>query len=225
MEKGERKIILLDICGTIYRSNTTFDFLDYFFANNIRYKLFCLLFRCRLARLVNKVIASLCKYDFLRVFSVKFLEGYTEQEIMQKAEYFCNKILEYKKQDKVIEIINLNIDKQNRIIIVSATLDCVAFHVAKALGIDEHYASELEYRNNICTGKISNDLLDCKLVKIREKGITPPFEMTISDNFTDIELMKHSKYSYIVSRVKRKRKWGRLLKNNTLDNYEIIYYE
>jgi phosphoserine phosphatase len=225
MEKETRKIILLDICGTIYRSNTTFDFLDYFFADNIGYKLFCFLFRCKFARLVNKIIAGFCKYDFLRYFSIRFLEGYTEQEILQKAGYFCKEILEHKKQNKIIEIINQNINQQNHIIIVSATLDCVAVQVAKVFGINEYYASELEYRNNICTGKIRNDLLDCKLVKIQEKGIAPPFELTISDNFTDIELMKHSKYSYIISRIKRKRKWERILKKNRLDDYEIIYFE
>lgn len=225
MEKETRKIILLDICGTIYRSNTTFDFLDYFFANNIWYKLFRFLFQSRPVKLVNKIIAALCKCDFIRYFSVKFLKGYDEQDILQKAAYFCKEILENKKQNKIIEIINQNINQQNHIIIVSATLDCVAVQVAKTFGINDYYASELEYRDNICTGKIKNDLLDCKLVKIQEKGIMPPFELTISDNFTDIELMKHSKYSCIISRTKRKRKWEKILKRNILNGYEVIYFE
>jgi phosphoserine phosphatase len=219
----ETEIILLDICGTLYRSNTTFDFLKYFFRNKRFPFLLILTFWSKPARLINKIVYNIIRCDIARTFLVGLLSGYSKEEISKKAAVFVNEVLETKQQYDVIDNVRKLQNKQNaRLIIVSSTLDCIAAAVSNAFGIKEYYASELEYVDSICTGKIKNDLLDCKAQKLLERGIAPPFGMTISDNFTDIELMQRSAFSYIVSMCKHRRRWEKIINRYKLNNYEII---
>ncbi|GHT86570.1 hypothetical protein FACS1894137_12340 [Spirochaetia bacterium] len=214
-------LALIDICGTIYNSNTTFDFLDYIFNKNKLYKYVRIIFRAKLLIIINYILLYMFKYDFIRSSLIKFLYGYSRQELILKANCFIDEILNDKKQINVLNVIK-NIAINNELILVSSTLDCIAKQVADELCIDKYFASELEYNNNICTGKIKKDYLFLKLDMIQKNGISPLFNVTVSDNISDIELMKQSMFSYIVVSQKNKKKWYKKIEKYALTDYEII---
>jgi phosphoserine phosphatase len=218
----KENIILIDICGTIYSSNTTFDFMDYIFSRDEKYMRFRYISQYWLIKYINIVFLKLFKFDFVRYCLIVFLSGYSRIEIEKNVEFFMENILEDRKYHNIIEIINkLNIP-ENKLILVSATLDCIAAQVASKLNITEFHASELEYRNNICTGKIKHDLLFHKLERILREGYLPPYNVTISDNVSDINLMKNSAFSYIIVSKKNEKKWYSILKKKSLGSYEIV---
>jgi phosphoserine phosphatase len=222
---SEASIVIIDICGTIYNSNTTFDFLDYFFKENKFYHYSRSLLSCQLFKILNILFLRLFKFDFCRHLLIRFLSGHSKIEIERKTKSFIFELLEKKRQEEVIKIIMRISIPENKLILVSATLDCIALEIAKKFNIDSYFASELEYLNGICTGRIKVDLLGNKLKKLRQNGIYSPFKVVISDNFSDTLLMNKSGYSYIVVSEKKRKRWNKILKTSRFENFEIVCVE
>jgi len=218
-------IIIIDICGTLYRSNTTFDFLEHFFAGNAARRFVIGLYKVKPAVAVNKILYSILKIDLLRTIAVHFLKGYSWQIVAEAAQKLVGEVLESKIQHPVIDVVNQINHAGNKLIIVSSTLDCIAGEVARRFGIETFYASELDYTNGVCAGRIKNDLLDRKLKSIEVKGLHPPFGMIISDNLSDAPLMAVSRFSYIVTRRGRLKKWKNIVSKNAISNYAFIVVE
>lgn len=86
----------------------------------------------------------------------------------------------------------------------SASLDIVVSHIAKKLKV-EYIASELEFNNEICTGKIIKDLLGIKDKIIDAQKI----ELVVTDNTSDLELIMKSPKSVILSTSKNFNFWKR----------------
>ena len=162
MEK-EDKYFLIDICGTLYQSNTTFDFIRYFFS--------------------------------------------------EKPWYI-----------RVIDIIESNRKEGIRLILVSATLDVIAKEVSERLGIPDVFSSHLSYdKQNVCLGRLKIDLLGNKANCLKSSNILEPYYGTITDNYSDLELILKSENSYVVVTDKQyQNKWEYLLKNNRYNHSFVL---
>ncbi len=75
---------------------------------------------------------------------------------------------------------------------------------AKMLNAD-FFASKLEFKNGICTGRISNDLLGAKNKIFEYENI----DLVVTDNLSDLELVKKSSKSIILSTPKNIGFWER----------------
>lgn len=104
-------------------------------------------------------------------------------------------------------------------IIVSGTISPMAEVVAEQIGIDLYIASDIEFNNGICTGKLTSDRLNSKASALRQKDIRPPYGAVITDNRADLAVIRHSEASYIVTYNNRPY-WQR--KTEKLNNISFI---
>lgn len=219
----DHKIVLVDICGTLYDANTTMTFLDYSFAKNRKYRMFRKLSKTTLSRVLNTLIFRSFGYDCIRYLGIRFLRGITKIEMMKLVNRYYENFLRNKIQFEPIRILK---DYQCRtdyhIVIVSATLDCIACKVAEKLGIDNYLSSQLAYKDGVCCGLLKTDLLCNKLMFLRRFGYEYPYKMILSDNFSDAELMCLSEENYIVTNTTRLRKWQKIIDDKRIYNYKFV---
>ncbi len=195
MEK-EDKYFLIDICGTLYQSNTTFDFIRYFFSEKPWY--------IRLNGLRKNKLFRFCN--------------------TKAFEYFYNEYLVTVINRPVIDIIEAKRKEGIRLILVSATLDVIAKEVSERLGIPDVFSSHLSYdKQNVCLGRLKIDLLGNKANCLKSSNILEPYYGTITDNYSDLELILKSENSYVVVTDKQyQNKWEYLLKNNRYNHSFVL---
>lgn len=150
------KIAFVDICGTLYRSNTTMDFLSRKSAWFARFR------RNLPVRLFSKFSRSVFSYDYIRVKGVKELNGMTKVALQQEAKDFYTSFLEERKLEETHALIDSLRKDGYKIILISATLDFLAAHIAEKVHADAVYATTLDYADDVCNGIIGQDLLGRK---------------------------------------------------------------
>lgn len=204
-------IILLDICGTLYASNTTFDFLD-FHVRTRQYRMFRRLTRKVIWRAFNKLLFQTTGLDLTRRMAVRFLKGSSRIQLKAAADAFYAEWLQKRTYDAVHSLVKGFQEMGKTVVIVSATLDFIAQKVADSMGVNIWYSTCLEYNDDRCAGRIQVDLLAKKLAFLTNQGIQPPFFATITDNYSDMELILQSHRAVIVTNQNQYAKWQRLLK-------------
>ncbi len=214
MEKPAQtmRIALFDICGTIYRSNTTFDFLSYSFANNKSYEIYKIIYQSFVWRVLNKVLRQFFGLDLTRVLALRFLKGHKRDELICQVEKFYDNFLSFKINEFIKSKIHDGLSSHNcRVILLSATIDVVAEVIARRLGCKEYYSTQLEYIDGICTGKILKDLLGKKNIILKELGIDNSIEYFYTDDFSDIPVLEKAKGKHIVVYSKYRKRWLKVI--------------
>lgn len=219
------KIVLVDICGTIFYSNTTFDFLDSFILKK-SYKIFRLFSKTYLGRAINKIFMLCFKVDIIRIIAVHYLKGIDKSLLLEKAYEFYDHFLIKKENKTVINKIQDFKKNKYQIILASATLDFIAEVIADKLNIAFYFGTELDYNTmNVCTGKIKKDRLGHKLSALNNIQIEKPYFCTITDNITDIDILQNSDNAIIIKYPHTKKKWNKLINTNKINITEIYYYD
>lgn len=216
------KLVLIDICGTLYDSNTTMDFLDYTFKQNRNYRVYRWISRLLFVRAINKLLLQCFSYDLIRSWGIYFLKGISSKEMQRLVDVFYDSFLIFRKQVEPIRIIEKYREEGYHLLLVSATLDCVACKIAEELRIPQYISSELLYEEGFCVGRLFVDLLHNKYAALKRNGYDYPYMMTISDNMTDADLMSLSRECYIVCDESKKRQWLGLVKKYKIKNYYFI---
>ena len=181
--------ILVDICWTLYRSNTTFDFLDAIISKK-SYRLLRAFFKTKVGYRGNILLYRLTRTDWQRRLAVRYLKGMSQAELAAKAETFVANLEQTKRIEASFDILSR---QQAPIVILSGTLDCIAKAVGNRLHAQEIYSSALEYRNGVCTGKLKEDILLSKKKYIGIDRFT-----ILTDNTTDLDLVKQAEQAFIV---------------------------
>lgn len=215
----DNNIFLIDICGTIFSSNTTMDFMRFHFDRTSWFQLVERLLRYRIVGFLNARIHRYFHWDIIRWFCIKHLKGYSEKQIQDMTKTYYDEFLSKKINTNVIEVIENQRKLGKILIIVSATLDCIAAEISNRLNIPMQYSSKLLYDNGICTGRLAVDLLNGKLRVLEKEGYTGYFSGVITDNYTDVDIIEKSYTAYLVQYKDRKNKWPDLL---NLDNPKYI---
>lgn len=207
------KAIFCDICGTLFYSNTTFDFIDYV-NNSKKYQFVKKVFLNYLARKSNAVLYHLFGIDLLKRVFISFLKDLSKDELLLKANEFYANYLNLHKIEDTFSIINEYRSKGYRLYLVSATLDVIAEKVGKELNADGVISSPLCYDSQlICKGKIKVDLLGRKFEYVRKNKYYTGNMLVITDDYSDLELVKHAQIVYIVTKEKNKHRWKSFLRN------------
>ena len=217
-------MVIVDICGTLYDSNTTFDFLDYYVRTR-GYRQFRALSRTTAWKIGNKLLFRIFRYDLTRVIAISFLKGKSREELHAAARSFSDSILSQKAYTAVHRLMQDMRERQRRVILVSATLDIIAEVVANQFRLSEWYASRLVYdENGICLGRLATDLLAGKhaFLECLGIGITIPYELTVTDNISDCDLLRHSDACIIVSKPRNISLWHRIIRKENLQHGTII---
>jgi len=217
----KEKMVIIDICGTLYDSNTTFDFLD-FCIKSRSYLFFRRLSKTLMWRAFNKACMSLMRSDVTRALAVGHLRGLSEETLKHEADTFYNDVLVHLERKKVLQKVRDYLSEGCRVVLVSATLDFIAKTIAEKIGIQEVYATELNYEEGICMGSIRTDLLSGKYEYLMSMGFKTPFDVTITDDFSDWKLLKESVESMVVSRHEQVARWQQLAVEAKLNYFHIM---
>lgn len=219
------KTVLVDICGTIFYSNTTFDFLDSFIKKK-SYKIFRLLSKTYFGRAINKIFILCFKIDIIRTIAVHYLKGINKSFLLEKAYEFYDHFLIKKQNKTIINKIHNFQENKFRVILASATLDFIAEVIADKLNIAVYFGTELDYNTaNVCTGKIKKDRLGYKLRALNNIQIEIPYYCTITDNITDIDILQNSDNAIIIKYLHTKNKWNKLINTHKINITEEYYYD
>ena len=196
------KLIIFDVCWTMYKSNTTFDFIKYVYKVECINSFKLIFLNSLIVKFSILLLGKLVGRDIYRELFVKLLKGFSKERLQKTSEKFYNEFLLDKKIDYTFNLINSM--PLNSIILCSASLDIVVEHIAKMLNAN-FFASELEFKNGICTGIINNDLLGEKNKIFEHENI----DLVVTDNLSDLELVKKSSKSIILSNPKNIGFWER----------------
>jgi len=177
-KQAGRKVLLLDVCHTLYQSNTTFDFLAWYFPQNPDYQSL----QRKRKNILNRISARLGINDGVRERSIALLNGIPESRLEAAATEFVNTL-------KPIEQVHCVVDNYQQqgyeLVLLSSSLDFIVRCVGKLLDSSAIHATELNYDNLVCNGTIKHDLLHTKATVIKNyyAGLETVF---ITDNRTDL---------------------------------------
>jgi len=207
----KENIVLLDLCGTLYTPNTTFDFLNrYIYPQSAYYRNVKKIMGGLPGKVVNKILFSAFHWDLYRILACRSLKGKSRESLVQLAEDYYRDVLVTSSLEKVHQLLDTARLNGNRIVLVSASLDFIVEAVARHLGIQEYYSSQLAYENGICTGRFAVDLLGRKVELCVSKEIDLKATTVITDNLSDALLVKNSDEAYIVSQKKHHDFWKKI---------------
>lgn len=159
------RTILVDICWTLFYSNTTYDFL------HIRGNRF------------NSLLYKLFHYDLIRTSAIRAFNKYSREEQLNRAEQFYAHYLEPRKIAPVWQLV-----KGRDIVLVSQTMDIIAEVVAKYIGAQAYYATQ--NKEEVLAHYTDFDI--------------------ITDNLSDIELIRHAHHATIIT-YNNRSKWQKIL--------------
>lgn len=192
---------VFDVCWTMYRSNTTFDFIDFVVSKNSK-SFFYYLLKFPITKILILVVGRIIGRDIYRFFYIKLLKGYSFQYLNGLSRDFYYDFLVNKKINYTFDLFNQFSDK-DEVILCSASLDIIVEQIATQLKV-RYVASKLCFANNICTGLLDSDLLGNKLELFEMDKI----DLVVTDNLSDLELVKNSKRAVILSTTKNVNYWN-----------------
>lgn len=184
-----KNLALFDLDGTLYRGNSTFEFIAFVKGNDTEFQAFKR--RYRYMRIVNKLCRAFFRYDWYKRRSVRFLKGYRQEEIAVLAVEFYTQHMSKQKNTLLHDFLECSQQKGVTIGLLTATIDPIASVVANDLNAHLSFCTELIYVNGIASGEYSEDLLHSKRSLYREH-IASNFENVyfFSDNAQDMSLIK-----------------------------------
>ena len=216
-----KEYFLIDICGTIFNSNTTFDFLKFYFSKKHWYKILIMIRKIKILIIINAIFMRLFQIDLLRYWALTHLKGYTKEQLSSMSDIFYKEYLTKRTNKEATEIIERMKRENKELILVSATLDCIAFAVSKNMNIPCVFSSKLAFKNNKCLGRLQHDLLTNKLNVLVDNKINPPYWGIITDNYSDMALIKKSQHVYS----NKKNYWKHLSDKLNIETKLITIYE
>jgi HAD superfamily phosphoserine phosphatase-like hydrolase len=222
MESGSKfkkeQVVIFDLCGTLYDSNTTFEFLDlYIYPISKFYRFVRKITKLTIWRAFNKILFKLLSLDLTRYLALKSLNSVKTAWLQGQTHHFFTEVLVNK---QIVAAQSLLKEAQKtgcKIILMSASLDFIVAEAATRLGISHFYASNLGYDNDSCTGHLTKDLLGKKTQLCDSEHIPLSTAIVVTDNLSDLSLVKKSAHAYIVTNKKNATFWLRL------ENINMIY--
>lgn len=217
-------LYVFDICGTIFKSNTTFDFLTFWLTPRSKYySSFDKLRKTFIWKVINKITRTYLHVDITRIIALRFLKGYSRLQLLEGADMFYETYLIKHLNDYVVgKLKELYVNPSCNVLVASATIDVVAEVIARKMQIKKWYSSELCYLDGICQGKLSKDLLGKKIDLVQEiQNLT--IDAVFTDDFSDIPLLKEASQKNIVVYPKTDKKWKKIVKKMNWDVNFIEY--
>jgi phosphoserine phosphatase len=194
-----KNLVLCDIDDTLFRSNTTFDFLEYATKSRwmLRTKLRFLTRRWSPIFLLLTALGSFVRRDIVRERSLRLLAGLESKQTAELASAFYDDWLSKRLNSEVWALVCR--DHASDRYLVSSTLDPVATVIATRLGV-RYRSSVLEVINGRLTGRLASDLKGRKQEFARElKRLYPAARLVvITDNRSDRDLVEMADERYVI---------------------------
>ena len=205
-------IYIVDICDTLYYSNTTYDFVSFFLKerNRNRYRLFRLICsRKSPVFYLLIILAVISRQDIHKKLILHLLKGFDRKAIYESTLLFYSDYLKGREIKPVHMMLQEAREAGIEICLVSATIDPVAQVIAGELNVG-YLSSVLKYTDGICQGYLQKDLAGIKENAVREKYAGKQLTV-ITDNYSDYILVQNAHKSFVViHNQKEEKKWKKL---------------
>lgn len=195
-----------DICGTLYRVNTSYCFLAYYFQRNNRIK--AVYFRLLLslpAKVLWKIAGAVMDMEWLRKHLLGLLKGENEEKVMAEAKVFVREVLPKFKNKNAWD----RIASDRPVILVSATLSPVAKAIADEIAAEAVFATQMEVVDGVFTDRIAADARNRKLELLSDSKYAPYLSSSIfmTDNREDLPLLKAVKEAIVIADLKEHQRF------------------
>lgn len=201
------QFFISDICGTLYTSNTTYDFYRYYFAryNKVKYFYFSLLLSFPAKAfyvLLSKLGLSLRK---LRTHLISLIRN----EAVEKVDFAAEEFLEKYLKERVIPVTEEHIKQADKLIFSSASIAPVVRVIAKYYNARAYFATTLEIVEGSYTGKILEDNQGKKAKYLLASDWSSQIKNAtfITDNKEDEDLLRRVKNPVVVCTAKDLAYW------------------
>lgn len=210
--ENKNSINIFDICGTLYKVNTTFEYIKFFHKKNKNFLIY--IYVSVVTSKLGKLLAHIFNFS-IRKSVIKTLSGFDIKVLNLMAEKFYDELLEKKKNQSIFRFFE-NTDNK---MLLSASIDPVVNVIAKRLNCVAA-STLLKYnQNDICLGKILEDVKGNKLSKIEGEKIIKVF----TDNFDDIDIINKSEKAFLIyPNQKRKKRWD-VVVNKSIKIYDFQF--
>lgn len=202
-----QKLVLCDVCDTLYRSNTTFDFIRYFVGrkkSSLLIWFYLLTSRKSPLFFFLLFIGKVSRRDWIRMLALKFLKGASIEELDSLATSFYTDFLIGRSNVEVFKLLSQDA------ILVSSSIDPVVAAIAKANSL-KFESSRLEWHRGIATGNLATDITGHKHEIVRRFFSLGNFNrlQVITDNRSDWELVKLANERFVIIEGESEKKFWR----------------
>jgi HAD superfamily phosphoserine phosphatase-like hydrolase len=205
-------IAVFDVCGTLYRANTTYDFIEYYLRGRswLKYKTLRI---CRLRMFIPLwyAVKILAKCDALRLFGVRLLSGRHIEDVRAAAVDFVVSVLASKKNECTMALL-LSLRQQGyEIVLASASISFVVEAIAAVLNVKTALACQLETSGSFLTGRYAHDVCGRKHDAVARAFPSYKELAVITDNREDVPLLRLASKRWVVCSQKKRRRWNDVL--------------
>ena len=194
------RLAVFDVCGTLYRSNTTFDFLRYLIKTGVlpRHLTEILLGPNLFIKSGFKMFERISGKSLLKPLVLRALAGIPSLAVYEAATGFVATELAEVRIETTHRLLE-NAKTQGRVMLISSSVEPVVRAVAQHLGNLEYIASTLEESNGILTGRVACEQHSRKLQSLRKVDSLLSTELTVvTDNRSDLQLMQEAQHRVAV---------------------------
>jgi phosphoserine phosphatase len=209
--------IVVDVCGTLVRDDTTLGLLGHHFAQSQRQPWRCHVLRLLTARMSPArwafvVLEKMTGRHWLKHVLVRLLAGDSASELDASGATYAKELLSHQRVAPVWKFIGQAAFPE-QVILASASLEPVVKALAQVMGA-RYVASTLEVRAGVLTGRYIKDLTGRKEEAITQKFgadvMQQPFA-AISDNLSDRPLLAKACHACVVlHRESHRARWMNL---------------
>lgn len=196
------KVVLVDLCGTLIRENTTVGFVSHACPRGARG-----LVRWFARSRPITLFSANTSIDLSRRLLLLALRGLTRAELYQAAAQYTRQVLAELVNREVLAQIRQAQAESCRVLLATASIDPVACEISRALELHGFVSSRLAYHAGVCAGHLEEDLLGNKWqALVRDHRVREDDEMLLyTDNDDDLELFERARRVYFVGNLERTR--------------------
>jgi phosphoserine phosphatase len=207
------RIAVFDVCGTLTRTNNTFDFIGFVLRKSgiFRYALFILI----------RILISLCGFPgmrrivsqkWLRARQIALLQGYSAVRLQELATAYADALFaKGLLNERIVRAMQQEREQGRAVVLASSAIDPPIAAIARRLNVRDFVSSELEIVDGRCTGRLRADLLGCKQAALERlaANVNLGDSSVYSDNPEDAVFMQSFARRYVVLNTSAaERMWG-----------------
>jgi phosphoserine phosphatase len=205
------RVVVFDVCDTLYDANTTIDFIDYYQRGHDKRRIGRTLSRWQSKGspflYLGAVAHRLLGRDIARQRIIASLAGESRETLATAARDYVRDVLAARANHVLHDRLETHRAAGDRIILLSSSLDLVVGEIAAIFDV-EYRASELGFERGGCTGRLLRDLTGNKAaaLELLEQGA----ELWVyTDNRSDRDLLDIAAQRIIVlPRGRSAERWG-----------------
>jgi len=194
--------VVFDVCNTLYRENTTFEFIRFYNKKRFRWRFVQAAVSRRISPLywIFAVIFKAVGFDVPRRVVIASLANEKEAALRSSARQYVQRRLPMQTITMVHARFRHHRARGDRIVLISNSMNIVIEAIAETLDV-EWRGSTLGFDKGRCSGKLEADLTGRKLQVVQTllaEYETPPHLIVYTDNLSDRTLVEAADEAIVI---------------------------